>query len=62
LRGVIVSFIVIDGLKYGNGVLIDCGKIPQAEEKTVKEKFRVQFGSTPVPVGETIPWKSERLI
>jgi hypothetical protein len=53
---------VIDGLKYGNGVLIDCGKIPQAEEKTVKEKFCVQFGSTPVPVGETIPWKSERLI
>jgi hypothetical protein len=52
----------MDGLKYGNDVLIDCGKIPQAEEKTVKAKFRVQFGLTPVLVGETIPWKSERLI
>jgi len=53
---------VTDGLKYGNDVLIDRGKVPQAEEKNFEEKFCGQFGHTSASVGEKMPRKSERLI
>ena len=58
-----VSFgtIRIDGSTYEQDVVIDRGEI-RKRKKTPSKKFRDEFGHTPLPIEEKIPWKCHRLV
>jgi len=51
----------IDGVAYGQDVVIDRGKIRKRRKKPSKP-FRDTFGHTPLSVEEKIPWKCRRLV
>src|SRR5512143_3075459 len=51
----------IDGVAYGQDVVIDRGKIHKRRKKPSKQ-FRDAFGHTPLSVQEKIPWKCRRLV
>ena len=53
--------IEIDGEAYEHDVVINCGKIRKREKKA-SQKFRDQFGHSPLSLEEKIPWKCRRLI
>jgi hypothetical protein len=51
----------IDGVTYDHDVVIDQGKITKRSKKP-SEKFREEFGHTPLSVEEAIPWRCRRLV
>jgi|SRR5215469_3547316 len=53
--------IQIDGRTYENDVLIDRGEV-RKRKKSPSQKFRDEFGHTPLSLEEKIPWKCKRLI
>src|SRR5438045_9422433 len=50
----------IDGSSYEHDVLIDRGESSKRKRKPSK-KLRQQFGHTPLPVEENIPWTWRKL-
>jgi len=50
----------IDGVTYERDLVIDRGKV--RKRKKPSQKFREEFGHTPVSVEEKIPWKCRRLV
>lgn len=53
--------IQIDGSTYEHDIVIDRGEI-RKRKKSPSQKFRDQFGHTPISLEEKIPWKCNRLI
>ena len=53
--------IQIDGSTYEHDVVIDRGEI-RKRKKAPSQKFRDEFGHTPLSLEEKIPWKCERLV
>ena len=53
--------IQIDGDTYEHDIVIDRGEI-RKRKKSPSQKFRDQFGHTPISLEEKIPWKCKRLI
>src|SRR6266852_6748264 len=53
--------IAINGVAYERDVVIDRGRICKRKKKP-SQKFREEFGHTPVSVEEKIPWKCRRLV
>ena len=53
--------ITIDGMTYSHDVIIDRGKVRKRKKKP-SQKFREEFGHTPVSVEEKLPWKCHRLV
>ena len=53
--------ITIDGMTYAHDVIIDRGKVRKRKKKP-SQKFREEFGHTPVSVEEKLPWKCHRLV
>ena len=51
----------IDGSRYQNDVVIDCGEVRNRKKKPSKQ-FREQFGHTPLSLEENIPWKCSQLV
>ncbi len=51
----------IDGSTYEHDVVVDHGEIRKRKKKS-SEKFRDDFGHTPLSVEEDIPWKCHRLV
>ena len=51
----------VDGNAYNEDVVIDRGKIRKRKKKP-SQKFREQFGHTPLSVEEDIPWKCSQLV
>ncbi len=51
----------IDGSTYEQDVVIDRGQ-PRKRKKASSRRFRDEFGHTPLPVEEKIPWKCHRLV
>src|ERR1700675_301990 len=51
----------IDGSTYEHDVLIDHGDI-RKRKKTPSQKFRDEFGHTPLSIEEKIPWECHRLV
>jgi hypothetical protein len=51
----------IDGSTYEHDVVIDRGEV-RKRKKSPSQKFRDEFGHTPVSLEEKIPWKCKRLI
>ncbi len=53
--------IQIDGNTYDHDVVIDRGEV-RKRKKSRSQKFREEFGHTPLSLQEKIPWKCKRLI
>ena len=53
--------IKIDGNTYEHDIVIDRGEI-RKRKKSPSQKFRDQFGHTPISLEEKIPWKCKLLI
>ena len=53
--------IQVDGVKYDYDLVIDRGTIRKRKKKP-SQRFRNQFGHTPLSVEEKIPWKCRRLV
>src|ERR1700758_676295 len=53
--------IKIDGDTYEHDIVIDRGEI-RKRKKSPSQKFRDQFGHTPISLEEKIPWRCKRLI
>ena len=53
--------IQIDGSTYTHDVVIDRGEV-RKRKKAPSQRFRDEFGHTPLSIGEKIPWKCERLV
>ena len=51
----------IDGSRYQNDVVIDCGEVRKRKKKPSKQ-FREQFGHTPLSIEENVPWKCSQLV
>jgi len=51
----------IDGNTYEHDVVIDRGEV-RKRKKSPSQKFRDEFGHTPLSLEEEIPWKCKRLI
>jgi len=51
----------IDGVTYGNDVVIDRGEVYKRKKKPSR-KFRDVFGHTPLSIEEKIPWECCRLV
>ena len=51
----------IDGSSYKHDVVIDRGEV-RKRKKAPSQRFRDEFGHTPLSVEEKIPWKCERLV
>jgi hypothetical protein len=51
----------VDGVTYDHDLIIDRGKI-RKRKKAASRKFRGQYGHTPLPVAEDIPWRCRRLV
>jgi len=51
----------IDGSRYQNDVVIDCGEVRKRKKKPSKQ-FREQFGHTPLSIEENMPWKCSQLV
>jgi hypothetical protein len=51
----------IDGVTYEHDVVIDRGDVRKRKKKP-SNKFRREFGHTPISVEEKIPWQCRRLI
>jgi len=51
----------IDGTTYEHDVVIDRGQIRKRKKKP-SQKFRDEFGHTPLSIEEEIPWKCRRLV
>jgi hypothetical protein len=51
----------VDGNAYNEDVVIDRCKIRKRKKKP-SQKFREQFGHTPLSVEEDIPWKCSQLV
>ena len=51
----------IDGCTYNHDVVIDCGEISK-RKKAPSQRFRDEFGHTPLSIEEKIPWKCKRLV
>jgi len=51
----------IDGTTYEHDVLIDRGTIHKRKKKA-SQKFREEFGHTPLSAEEEIPWRCRRLV
>jgi hypothetical protein len=55
------GFIRIDGVTYKHDLVIDRGEIHKRKKKA-SEKYRDEFGHTPLSPDENIPWKCHRLV
>jgi hypothetical protein len=53
--------IEIDGVTYEHDVVVDRGEISKRKKKP-SQKFRDEFGHTPLSIKEEIPWKCQCLI
>ena len=53
--------IQIDGNTYEHDVVIDQGEV-RKRKKSPSQKFRDEFGHTPLSLNEEIPWKCHRLV
>jgi len=53
--------ICIDGITFENDVVIDQGEIRKRKKK-VSQKFRSDFGHTPLSIEDEIPWKCRILV
>lgn len=53
--------IQIDGNTYEHDVVIDRGEVLK-RKKSPSQKFRDEFGHTPLSLEEEIPWKCHRLV
>ena len=51
----------IDGCAYNNDVVIDRGEV-RKRKKAPSQRFRDEFGHTPLSIEEKIPWKCKRLV
>ncbi|HEY1963875.1 MAG TPA: MTH938/NDUFAF3 family protein [Acidobacteriaceae bacterium] len=51
----------IDGRTYEQDVVIERGEI-RKRKKRPSQKFRDEFGHTPLSIEEKIPWKCQRLV
>jgi hypothetical protein len=51
----------IDGTTYEHDVVIERGEIRKRKKKP-SNKFREEFGHTPLSIEEGIPWKCQRLV
>ena len=51
----------IDGSSYKHDVVIDRGEV-RKRKMAPSQRFRDEFGHTPLSVEEKIPWKCERLV
>jgi hypothetical protein len=51
----------IDGRTYEHDVVIDRGEVYKRKKKP-SQRFRDEFGHTPLSIEEKIPWKCERLV
>ena len=60
-KGFSYGYIWIDGVSYGNDVVIDRGEVRKRKKKASK-KLREAFGHTPLSLEEGIPWKCRRLV
>ena len=52
--------IEIDGVTYAHDVVIDRGRVRKRKKKP-SQKFREEFGHTPLSIEEKVPWKCRRL-
>jgi hypothetical protein len=53
--------IQIDGVTYDHDVVIDRGEIRKRKKKP-SQRFRDDFGHTPLSIEEEIPWNCGRLV
>jgi hypothetical protein len=53
--------IQIDGSTYEHDVVIDRGEV-RKRKKAPSQRFRDEFGHTPLSLEEKIPWKCHRLV
>jgi hypothetical protein len=51
----------VDGVTYDHDLIIDRGKI-RKPTKAASPKFRGEYGHTPLPAAEDIPWRCRRLV
>lgn len=51
----------IDGIEYGDDIVIDRGEVSKRKKKASK-KFREAFGHTPLSLEEELPWKCRCLV
>lgn len=51
----------IDGSTYTHDVVIDRGEV-RKRKKAPSQRFRDEFGHTPLSIEEKIPWKCKRLV
>ncbi len=51
----------IDGKTFHDDVVIDRGEVRKRDKKA-SQKFRNEFGHTPLSVEEEIPWNCRRLV
>jgi len=51
----------IDGVTYEHDVVIDCGEVRKRKKKK-SQKYRGDFGHTPLSAREYIPWNCRRLV
>jgi hypothetical protein len=51
----------IDGSTYEHDVVIDRGEV-RKRKKAPSQRFRDEFGHTPLSLEEKIPWKCQRLV
>ena len=53
--------ISVDGVFYDYDVVLDQGEIRKRKKKP-SQRFRAEFGHTPLSLKEKIPWKCRRLV
>jgi hypothetical protein len=53
--------IEINGVTHAHDVVIDRGRVRKRKKKP-SQKFREEFGHTPISVEEKVPWKCHRLV
>ena len=51
----------IDGVTYEHDVVIDRGWVRKRKKKP-SQKFRAEYGHTPLSLEEKIPWQCRRLV
>ena len=53
--------IEIDGVTHPHDVVIDRGRVRKRKKKP-SQRYRGEFGHTPLSVDEKVPWKCHRLV
>jgi hypothetical protein len=63
MKAEVVGFGVIEvhGERYDHDIVIDAGEVKE-RKKSVSQRFRDEYGHTPLSADENIPWGGKQLI